>query len=81
MLEQYMHLDSSKEIGVSLVNNVGQITTIVQNHVQGLSIGPEDGLVNAPGVLGIGLSLPCVHGDASGSNGSRSVILMECEQF
>jgi hypothetical protein len=31
-------------LGVLLMNNIGQVTTIVQNHVQWLTIGEHDRL-------------------------------------
>ena len=38
-------LDAGEEVGVLLVNEVGQVATIVQDHVQGLSIGEHDCLL------------------------------------
>lgn len=47
----------------------GKITSIVQDHVQGLSAGERrEGLVDAPQVLLFGLTLPREDGNASGSN-------------
>lgn len=43
-----------------------KITTIVEDHVGGSSIGERlDGLLNAPEVLLLGLSLPGEDGDAA----------------
>ena len=51
------------------MNDVGQVTTIVQDHVQGLVVlEASDGLLNAPVVLVLGLALPGKDGDASGSD-------------
>ena len=47
-----------KKLRVLVVDDVGKITSIVKDHVQGLAIGEEDGLLNAPDVLIVGLSLP-----------------------
>eukprot|EP00128_Syssomonas_multiformis_P016851 Colp12_sorted_trinity150504_noHs@2414 len=68
-------LDTGKELGVLVVDDVGEVTTVVKDHVEGLAIGEEDGLLNAPVVLLIGLTLPGIDRDASGGNGGGSVIL------
>jgi len=68
-------LDTSKEIGVAIVNNVGKVASVVEDHVKGLAIGEEDGLLNAPLVLLLGLALPGIDGDASGSDSGSSVVL------
>jgi len=68
-------LDASKQLRVLLVNNVGKITTIVKDHVEGLTVREEQGLLNAPDEFLISLTLPGVDRDTSGSNGSSSVIL------
>jgi hypothetical protein len=57
------------------MDQVGKITTVIQDHVQGLAIGEIDGLVNAPVVLIVGLSLPRVHRDTGGSDGGSGEIL------
>ena len=66
------HLDV---LGELLVDKVGEVTTIVEDHVQGLAIGEDEGLLNAPDVLLIGLSLPGVDRDAAGCHGGGGVIL------
>ena len=45
-------------LGVLVVDVVGEVTAVVKDHVEGLAIGEEDGLLNAPDVLLVGLSLP-----------------------
>jgi hypothetical protein len=50
--------DATEELGVLVVDEVGQITSVVEDHVEGLTIGEVDGLLNAPDVLLIGLTLP-----------------------
>lgn len=76
------------------MDQVGEVSTIIENHVEGLfakkalsvlskvsvvisylSVGEEDGLLNAPHVLLISLSFPGKDRNASGSNGSSSMIL------
>ena len=66
------HLDV---LGELLVDKVGEVTTIVEDHVQGLAIGEDEGLLNAPHVLLIGLSLPRVHGHSNGGDGCGGVVL------
>ncbi len=57
------------------MDQVGEITAIVQDHVEGLAILEVDGLVNAPVVLSIRLSLPGIDGDASRGNGGGGEVL------
>jgi hypothetical protein len=65
-----------KLLWVLLVNEGGQVTTVVQDHVQLLAIleGVEL-LLNAPDVLLLGLTLPGEDWDAGGSNGGSGVVL------
>lgn len=63
------------KLGELLVDKVGQITTIIQDHVQGLAVREDDGLLDAPHILLVGFSLPGVDGHASGSNSSSGMIL------
>merc|ERR1719381_357537 len=44
-------LDSLEVLRELLVDEVGEITPIVQDHVQGLAIGADEGLLDAPDVL------------------------------
>ena len=66
------HLDV---LGELLVDKVGEVTSIVEDHVQGLAIGEDEGLLNAPDVLLISLSLPSVHGHSNGGDGCGCVVL------
>jgi len=69
-------LDVVKVLGVLVVNQVGQISSIVEDHVEGLSIGEStEGLLNTPVVLLLGLSLPGKDGNTGGSDGSSGVVL------
>jgi len=46
-------------LGELVVNHVGQIASIIENHVQGFSARKaSDGLLDTPVVLIFGLSLP-----------------------
>ena len=58
-----------KVLGVLLVDEGGEVTAIVKDHVEGLAVG-EGGerLLNAPVVLFLSLALPSEDGDASGSD-------------
>ena len=50
----------------------GQVSAVVEDHVQGLAIlEAEDGLVNAPLVLLLGLTLPGEDGDTSGGDAAK----------
>ena len=66
------HLDV---LGELLVDEVGEIATIVKDHVQGLAIGEDEGLFNAPDVFLISLSLPGVDGHTHSGNGCGGVVL------
>ena len=56
-------------LGVLLVDKGGQVTAIIQDHVQGLVVlEAGDGLLNAPVVLVLGLALPSEDGDAGSSD-------------
>ena len=51
------------------MNKGGKVTAIIENHVQGLAVGERSqGLFDAPVVLLLGLALPRVDGNASGSD-------------
>ena len=69
-------LDVVKVLGVLVVNQVGQISSVVEDHVQWLSIWEgAEGLLNTPVVLLLGLSLPGEDGDTGGSDGGSGVVL------
>ena len=47
----------------------GKVASIIENHVQGQAVGERSqGLFDAPVVLLLGLALPRVDGNASGSD-------------
>merc|ERR1719489_647572 len=68
-------LDALDVLGELLVDEVGEIATIVKDHVQGLAIGEDEGLFNAPDVLLISLFLPGVDGHTNSGNGCGGVVL------
>jgi hypothetical protein len=58
-----------KVLGVLLVDDVGEISTIVENHVQGLTVlETSHSLFNAPLILLLGLTLPREDGHTGRSN-------------
>ena len=57
------------------MNKVGEVATIIKDHVEGLSIGEDKCLLNAPDVLLIGFSLPGIHRDTCLSDGCSSMVL------
>ncbi|GMR54030.1 hypothetical protein PMAYCL1PPCAC_24225 [Pristionchus mayeri] len=67
--------DSSQILGVLGMDDVGEVSSVIEDHVEGLAIGPDEGLLDAPLVLLLGLSLPREHGDTGSSNCGGSVIL------
>ncbi len=53
-----------KQFGVFLMHQIGQVSTVVQDHVERLTVLEVDGLLYAPHILFIGLSLPGIHYNA-----------------
>lgn len=69
-------LDAFQELWVLVVNEGGEVTTVVENQVQGLAAGEAlDGLVNTPGVFLLGFTLPGEDGDAGDSDGGGGMVL------
>merc|ERR1719361_3018489 len=68
-------LDILQILGILLVNQVGEVTSVIQDHVERLTVREEDGLLDTPDVLLVGLSLPGIDWDSTGSHGSCSVVL------
>lgn len=57
------------------MNHIGQITTVIEDHVQWLAIGETgDGLFNTPVILFLSLALPCENGDTSCSDAKEILI-------
>ncbi|KAF1770050.1 hypothetical protein GCK72_001867 [Caenorhabditis remanei] len=67
--------DSRKVLGVLGVNQVGQIASIVEDHVEWLPILEDDGLLNAPFVFLVGFSLPGVNWNSGFGDSGSCVIL------
>ena len=71
---------TGKEFGVFLVNEGGKISSIVENHVEGLSVGEtSNGLLHAPDVLLLGLSLPGEDGNTSSGDTRKKGVSEEIE--
>lgn len=71
-----MYARTLQVLGIFLVDKGSQVTTIVEDHVEGLPAGESsERLLNAPDVLLLSLSLPGEDGDAGGSDGSGGVVL------
>jgi len=68
-------LDSLDVLGELLVDEVGEVASIIEDHVQGLAIGEDEGLLNAPHILLVRLSLPCVDWHADSGNSCGGVVL------
>jgi len=58
------------------MHKIGEITTIIQDHVERLAIGEDDSLLDTPNILFISLTLPGVHWNTTGSNSSSSMVLL-----
>ena len=68
-------LDVGQILGVFLVDQVGEVTSVIEDHVEGLAVREEDGLLETPHVLLVSLPLPGIDWDSTGGHGSCSVIL------
>merc|ERR1719239_1633536 len=68
-------LDALQVLWVLLVYQIGQVATIIKDHVEGLAVREDNGLLNAPDILFIGLSLPGVDRDTTSCHGSGSMVL------
>ena len=54
------------------MNDVSEVTAIVEDHVQGLATGESrESLLDTPVVLLLGLTFPGEDGDTSGGNAAR----------
>lgn len=69
-------VDTTQKLGVLVVDQPGQVTSVVQDHVQSLTFGEGlQGLVDTPKVLLLGFTLPGEDGDTGGGDGSGGVVL------
>merc|ERR1711976_339949 len=57
------------------MDQLGQVASIIQDHVQGLTIWEEDGLPHAPDVLVIGLALPGIDRHTACGHGCGGMVL------
>ena len=57
------------------MDKVGEISSVVKDHVQGLAVGEDEGLLDAPDVLLVGLSLPGVDWHTDSGDGCGGVVL------
>ena len=70
----YSRIRTLKVLGVLLVHHRGQVATIIEDHVQGLAVlEASDGLVDAPLVLLLSLTLPGEHRHASCGNAKHGI--------
>ena len=68
-------LDPSEKLGIFFVNHVGEVTAIVENHVQWLAGGEVNRLLDAPLKLFLCFTFPRVNRNARSGNGRSSVVL------
>ena len=68
-------VDAIEQVGIFGVNEVGQVAAVVEDHVEGLPVWEEDGLLDAPKVLLVRHSLPRVDRDAGRGDGGGGVVL------
>ena len=57
------------------VHQAGEVTTVVEDHVGALAVGPLDGALDAPVVFGLALALPGDDRDAGRRDGCGRVVL------
>lgn len=69
-------VDALEHLRVFLVQDLGQVTAVVQHHVGVPRLAVlEDGLLDAPFVLFLGLALPGEHRDAGCGDGGGGLVL------
>lgn len=61
-------------LGVLLVHEAGEVTTIVEDHIEGVpALEGTEGLFNAPEVLLLSLALPSIDRDTSCSDTGNKI--------
>lgn len=66
----------SEVLGELVVNHGGKVSSVVEDHVQGLTVRERGkGLLNAPLVLLLGLSLPGEDGHTGGGDSGGGMVL------
>jgi len=68
-------LDSGEELWVFFVDHVGEVTSVVEDHVEWLTVWENNGLINAPFVFFVGFSFPGVDWDTGGGHGGGGFVL------
>merc|ERR1719347_1886350 len=68
-------LDTGEVLGVLLVDEVGQVTSVIKDHVEGLAVREDDSLLDTPYILLVSLTLPGVDRYTAGSNSCSSMVL------
>jgi hypothetical protein len=64
------------KFGILFMDEIGQVSAVIQNHVQGLTVREDKRLQNTPLVLFFCLTLPRIHGNTTSlSNGRCGVVL------
>ena len=67
--------DILEQIRMFIMDQLGQVTAIIQDHVQRLAIGEKDCLPHTPDVFVISLSLPSIDRHTPCCHGGGSVVL------
>ena len=68
--------DAGQQLAVlRAVDDRRQVAAVVDDHVQRLAVGEEERLLDAPVVLGVGLALPGVDGEAGLGDGGGGMVL------
>ena len=68
--------NAGNEFRVAVEHHVGEVATVVEDHVEGLlAFAKEQGLLNAPVKLFFSLAFPGIHADSGGGDGGRGVVL------
>lgn len=69
----YLSARTLEQLGVLLVNERSQISSVIEDHVERLTVGEStDGLLKAPLVLLLSLSLPRKDGNAGGGDAGQA---------
>src|SRR6185295_17452807 len=64
-----------QEVRILLVQDLGQVAAVIQDHVRLPAVRAVDGLLAAPPVFLLGLALPGEDRDAGGGDGGGGVVL------
>ncbi|MFO1023148.1 MAG: hypothetical protein U0903_21020 [Planctomycetales bacterium] len=64
-----------EDFGIAVVDDGGEVSAVIEDHVEGFAVRPENGLLDAPFVFFLGFFLPGEDGDARGGDGGGGVVL------